>query len=373
MNSGVARCQVLVDRADLLVMARFVKTTDRLRRLAGYGAYLDGEELPAIARIDPGHAAAMMGYDFHIGDSGPRLIEVNNNAGGVFLALQAQYGEQDIAAAPVYARARHKMVAMFAAEYRGFCAGRPGRPGLVAIVDDDPPAQFNYTEMRLYAAVLERDWGVPCVVADPAELEAVDGRLYHDGRLVDLVYNRHCDFYLETPAMAGIATAYRRRNVCLTPNPWVYGQLADKRRMQAWSDPQRVAGFGLTPAEVGLMTAVVPATRAMTAIDLDQLWAQRKRWVFKPSTQFGSRGVLPGSAMRRKRFEQLDPATTLVQAFVPPTRTDCDGPDGPLTLKTDIRLFAYRGRILGVAARVYAGQVTNFSQAGSGYARVVVG
>ena len=373
MNAGIARCQVVIDRSDLLTMARFVKATDGLRHLDGYRHYLEGQGLPPAARFDPGHAAAMMGYDFHLGDCGPRLIEVNNNAGGVFLALQAQYGQDDIAAAPVYARARYKLLAMFAEEYHAYSGDPQARPGLIAIVDEDPRAQFNYTEMQVFAAILSSEWGVDCVVADPAELDHEDGRLFHQGRPVDLIYNRHCDFYLETDAMQGIADAYRRGNVCLTPNPWVYGQIGDKRRMQAWSDPALLSDFGLSPSTAELIAAVVPATRAMAGIDPDELWAQRKQWVFKPSTQYGSRGVLPGTAMRRKRFQQLDLATTIVQEFVPPTRTECSGTDGEqLTLKTDIRLFAYRSRILGVAARVYAGQVTNFSQPGSGYARVAI-
>ena len=40
---------------------------------------------PAIALQDHGPIGAFMGYDFHLDDDGPRLIEVNTNAGGAFL------------------------------------------------------------------------------------------------------------------------------------------------------------------------------------------------------------------------------------------------------------------------------------------------
>jgi hypothetical protein len=40
---------------------------------------------PDIARFDPGPLGAFMGYDFHLGSDGPRLIEVNTNAGGAYL------------------------------------------------------------------------------------------------------------------------------------------------------------------------------------------------------------------------------------------------------------------------------------------------
>ncbi len=35
-----------------------------------------------IAQIDHGPAGAFMGYDFHVEGDGPRLIEINTNAGG---------------------------------------------------------------------------------------------------------------------------------------------------------------------------------------------------------------------------------------------------------------------------------------------------
>src|SRR5205085_6354116 len=40
---------------------------------------------PDIARIDPGTRGSFLGYDFHLGADGPRLIEINTNAGGALL------------------------------------------------------------------------------------------------------------------------------------------------------------------------------------------------------------------------------------------------------------------------------------------------
>ncbi len=39
-------------------------------------------------------------------------------------------------------------------------------------------------------------------------------------------------------------------------------------------------------------------------------------------------------------------------------------------MKTDLRLYAYRNRVLGVTARLYRGQVTNLRTPGGGFARV---
>ena len=40
---------------------------------------------PQSAQVDFGPLGAFMGYDFHLDDSGPRLIKVNTNAGGAFI------------------------------------------------------------------------------------------------------------------------------------------------------------------------------------------------------------------------------------------------------------------------------------------------
>src|SRR3546814_4061372 len=46
---------------------------------------------PQLAREDHGPHGVFMGYDFHLGPQGPRLIEINTNAGGAFLnALMAR-------------------------------------------------------------------------------------------------------------------------------------------------------------------------------------------------------------------------------------------------------------------------------------------
>ena len=76
---------VTLPRAALRRMLSLVRLLDRLSRHPVYRAAV-AAEAPPVARFDPGHAAVMMGYDFHLGPAGPRLIEVNTNAGGVLPA-----------------------------------------------------------------------------------------------------------------------------------------------------------------------------------------------------------------------------------------------------------------------------------------------
>src|SRR5262245_3900993 len=69
---------------DLTIMTGVVRTIEAASRLP---AYQNAVSIwaPEIARFDPGPRGAFMGYDFHLGADGPKLIEVNTNAGGAFL------------------------------------------------------------------------------------------------------------------------------------------------------------------------------------------------------------------------------------------------------------------------------------------------
>ena len=163
--------------------------------------------------------------------------------------------------------------------------------------------------------------------------------------------------------------ASAQKKVCLTPNPFVYGHLADKRRLVLWSQAEKMKNLGLNEAEVELLQRIIPRSRLFGDLDPDQVWAQRKKLVLKPVARYGSKGVLLGKGMSHKRFAELDPALTLVQDLVPPSKiADSDGN----SFKVDLRLYAWRDRSLGVAARIYQGQVTNLRTVGGGFAAVTL-
>lgn len=351
---------VTVPRPALRSMVHLVRLLDRLAGTLAYRTAV-ARQAPAVARFDPGHAAVMMGYDFHLSPEGPRLIEVNTNAGGALPAWLAGHP-----GTPWPVRFKERLLATFAAEMRDQSRGALARPRRIAIIDESPAQQFLYPEMQAFAELFG-DWGAAAAIVDPAELTATAAGVFLAGERVDLVYNRHCDFYLEAPALAGLRAAYLAGSVCLTPNPFVYALLADKRRLVQWRDEALLAECGFTVAERGLIRDVVPESLLLAAADREQLWRERDQWVFKPVDRFGSRGVLVGEKMTRGRFEQLDSGTTLVQGLVPPSTTEVPG-HGPM--KTDIRLYAYRNRILGVTARLYRGQVTNLRTEGGGFAAV---
>jgi hypothetical protein len=148
----------------------------------------------------------------------------------------------------------------------------------------------------------------------------------------------------------------------------MYGLLADKRRMTFWRNlPQDLDTF--TEIDRKLLKDVILSSTLLEDLDPEEAWAIRKQRIFKPVDSFGSRGVLHGEKISRKRFNELPPQTTLVQELARPSMTDVEGAE---QMKTDLRVYAYRNRVLGMTARLYRGQVTNMRTPGGGFARIKV-
>lgn len=364
----VSTVTVTLSRTDLRRMLSLVRLLYRLSQSDHY-RQLVALQLPEVARFDPGHDGLMMGYDFHLTADGPRLIEVNTNAGGAFLAWLAaarRDGLNALDTTPLQPRMRARLLDSVRREWQGFCAG--SRPlQRVAIVDEDPQQQPLYAEMCVFRDGLQQA-GLAVEILTPQQCEVREDGIYGRGERIDLIYNRHCDFFLEDPPLAAIRTAYEQRTVCLSPNPFVYGLLADKRRMVLWSDAEQLCDLPLSTAQIDLLLKLVPRSRLLADCDPQQVWAQRKKLVLKPVSRFGSRGVLMGKSMSRHRFSEQDPQTTLVQQMAPPGVTEGDGE----SFKTDLRLYVYRDRLLGIGARLYQGQVTNLRTVGGGFAPVAL-
>jgi len=322
-------------------------------------------EAPATAQHDPGHGSLMMGYDFHLGETGtPRLIEINTNAGGGLCALQAQ---KQATGSATLRRSKERFIASFAAEIRTF--DESPFPMRIAIIDETPQEQFLYPEMAYYAELL-RQQGAEVVIASPQELNASTEGVFYRGKAIDLIYNRHCDFYLETPELAGIRAAYEKGRVCLSPHPFAYTLFADKRRLPLLRSDDLHNQLALNAQERQLLHDLIPESALLSSFSRDRLWSEKSQWIFKPVDRFGSRGVLAGRKITRGRFGALDPETTLVQRLVPPSLTIAE--DGS-SFKTDYRLFTYRRKLIGLTARLYQGQVTNLRTAGGGFAAVSIG
>lgn len=330
---------------------------------------------PDIARYDHGPRGAFMGYDFHLTPDGPKLIEVNTNAGGGFLnALLAQAQtaccpevRAMVPAAAPLAEFEDAVWRMFVGEWR--LQGRPGRPSVVAIIDTAPEDQYLYPEFVLAQAFFARH-GVQAVIADPSALRFESGHLTLGDLTIDLVYNRLVDFAFDTPASAALRAAYLAGAAVVTPNPRNHAILADKRNLALLSDPDALATFGVS-AELRRTLSTLPHTRLVTTDNADELWAQRKSLFFKPAGGHAGKAVYRGDKLTRGVWSMICEGEYIAQAFAAPSerRVQVDG--DPQARKMDVRLYTYAGETILAAARLYQGQTTNFRTPGGGFAPVI--
>ena len=358
-------------------LGRMRRAVEAIEAIAARDDYLEAvlAWAPAIARADHGPAGAFMGYDFHIGADGPRLIEINTNAGGALLNMVLARAQRACCATKAWPRSDFPdsdlgaaVVRMFEEEWR-LQRGR-GVPRRIAIVDDDPEAQYLFPEFILAKALFERH-GIAAAVAEPAQLTHQGGKLLLEGEPVDLVYNRLVDFSLSGPRHAALRDAYVGGDVVVTPNPHAHARLADKRNLTIICDPARLAAWGAAAVDRELLGAVVPKTELVSPEKADALWAGRRHLFFKPAAGYGSRAAYRGDKLTRTVWAEILDGNYVAQEYAPPSQRMVliDGADAPR--KLDVRLYTYRGKILLSAARLYQGQTTNFRTEGGGFAPVL--
>ena len=316
-----------------------------------------------------------MGYDFHFDGDTPQLIEINTNAGGALLnALLLAHQQVCCDLMQGFSPSQfckggagNCFLDMFRAEWRA--AGRRGEPRRVVIVDDNPAQQFLYPEFLLFRKLFESA-GWQADIAAPGELQRDGGRLLLRGEPVDLVYNRLTDFALREPGHAVLDAAWREGECVLTPDPWHHALHADKRNLAWLSDAHWLAGIGVAADERAALARIVPASVRVDAAAAPALWQSRRQYFFKPFRGYGSRAAYRGDKLTRGKWEEIVASGDyLAQAYAPPgeRRVRVDG--ALHDMKFDIRCYAYDGRVLLMAARVYQSQTTNMRTAGGGFAR----
>jgi hypothetical protein len=366
---------VFVGRRHLQHMAELVAAVEEIVALPAWQERVLGWA-PASARHRTAAAGAFLGYDFHVGDDGPMLIEINTNAGGGLLNARlaaAQRACCDAVAALMQAPAgdvEGRFVAMFREEWRRVNAELPLLR--IAIVDEKPGEQYMAPEFELFRRLFEAN-GIATTIADPSAFVWDGARLLNDGQPVDLVYNRLTDFALEDAANAALRAAWESDAATapvITPHPRAHALYADKRNLIALGDAGWLADVGVSAEARALIAAMVPATRAVRADDADTLWAERKRWFFKPAAGYGSKAAYRGDKLTRRVFEEILQGGYIAQALVPPSERRLAVGGEAQQFKLDLRNYAYAGRVQLVTARLYQGQTTNFRTPGGGFAPV---
>ncbi len=336
---------------DFNTMLNFAKTIDKLQYEPAYLKALD-LDLPETIDVQPEQPSILMGYDFHLTPDGPKLIEINNNAGGLWekddgWIPQSQHHE-------LQGRLEQRLLNMFDKTWQ-----------TIAIMDEDIQSQYMLPEMQTYAKLLESD-GRKVFLLSPQDLSLKDDGLYIGSDKVDMIYNRHTDFYLESDVMQDIRQAFVGKQVALNPYPRSYALVGDKNRMVDWWRKDFLCF--LDADTVNLIHSVVPETHVLAEVDSEQAWVNRKTWVFKPAARHGGKGVLLGKGMSRKRFEALDIFSTVMQKLVPASQIEID----KKSYKFDIRLYMYGSNLVAMAGRAWNGQITNFREEGSGWTPITV-
>lgn len=365
------------------VHAALEHTIAAIERVIALPAYQHAAlaQAPQIAQHDFGPSGVFMGYDFHLSAEGPRLIEINTNAGGALLnaalaratrvCCESMQGLFDANTALTELDA--DFVAMFRTEWQAQRGDQPLRS--ILIVDDAPQDQYLAPEFEL-AQHLFQLHGITAAIADARELEWREGALWHPalpaGLPVDLVYMRLTDFDLSDPTHAALRSAYTSGAVVLTPHPRAHALVADKRNLVTLSDDALLASWGVSEADRQQLRAAVPHTQRVTAESAEALWADRRHLFFKPTAGHGAKAVYRGDKLTRRVWADILAGHYVAQAMVMPSER-LVMVDGVATrLKIDVRAYVYRGRVQLLAARTYQGQTTNFRTAGGGFAPVLV-
>lgn len=365
---------VFISPAQWQQLQQLIAAVMRVTELPGYRNQVLANAT-AIAKQPSPTTGVFMGFDFHLSDAGPQIIEINTNAGGGFLnavLLSAQTaccnanGSFPALSQP---QIESEFVAMFLSEWQLARDDQPLRT--IAIVDENPTSQFLYPEFLLAQELFERA-GIRTLIADPQELELIAGEVHCQNHTIDLVYNRLTDFSLAQPNNQTLRAAYEQDAVVLTPNPFHHALYADKRNLTRLSDAQQLAELGAATEDIDLLIAGIPRTQLVSSERADEFWQMRKHLFFKPATGYGSKAAYRGDKLTKSVWQDILQAEYVAQQQVPPSERGILVDEEKQQLKMDIRAYVYAGKIQLLAARLYQGQTTNFRTQGGGFAPVFV-
>jgi len=332
---------------------------------------------PSAACFSPKAGGVFYGYDFHIGGDGPKLIEINSNAGGMLLIaglLRAQVaccgidGETLLRPA-IDHQLEQAFIAMFQEEWRLERGEQPLRT--VAIVDQTPNEQFLYPEFLLFQQLFRRH-GIEALICDPVELSHHHGVLWFGKHPIDLVYNRLTDFGLQTDACQALRQAYLQGNVVVTPHPRAHALYADKRNLTLLTDESALAEIGVDTDTRQLLINGIAKTVVVDPLQAEALWANRRHLFFKPAAGYGGKAAYRGDKLTKRVFEEVLKGDYVAQAIVPPSERRLNIDQHWSEFKFDLRNYVYQGQVQLIATRLYQGQTTNFRTPGGGFAPVVV-
>ncbi|HET7291306.1 MAG TPA: hypothetical protein VFM88_02680 [Vicinamibacteria bacterium] len=268
------------------------------------------EALARWVALDPGEPDVVLSrLDAFLTPEGPRFIEVNSDAPAGFGygdRMAEVFGELPLfrefarGVQVDYLASSPRVVESVLSAWRRDGRRRGGGPPAVAIVD--------YADVRTRAdqeILLEafEAAGVPCLLADPRELELGGGRLTARGRGIDVVYRRAVlsELVEREDEVRDFLEAYRQ-GAALFVNSLRCHLAEDKGFFALLLDPD--FAFLMSEDEARFAARVVPWTAKVAerrlrreGLEIDLLpWIleNRERLVLKPAHGYGGRSVFVG-------------------------------------------------------------------------------
>jgi uncharacterized circularly permuted ATP-grasp superfamily protein len=340
---------------------------------------------------DPGEPDVVLSrVDAFLTPAGPRFIEVNSDAPAGF-----GYGD------------RMASVFLDLPLYRAFAAGhrvayRESGPALLAAVRALAPAGVASPVIAIvdWAEVKTRGdqeilceafvrAGIDCLLADPRAMDVRGGRLWADGRAVDVVYRRGVlsELLERADEVAPFMRAYRER-LAVFVNSFRCRLSEDKAFFALLTD--EAYAHLLDPDERALVARTVPWTRKLeerhtlrSGVEVDlvpHVLARRPELVLKPAHGYGGRSVYVGSETDAAAWEDAV-AAGLGRPWVVQERVAIPEEEFPLveagalafsSLKVNVNPFYVAGAEVGAVTRASLDSVINVSAGGGSMPTFVV-
>lgn len=313
----------------------------------------------------------LMSYDFHLDKEVPKLIEINTNAGGFFLSHLLT---KEMNTCCTHAKAQdiedleEKVLRMFRQEFKIINSSK--QLATVAIIDENPKKQFLYPEFLLCKSLLEKN-GIKVFILDTNELSIRNKTAFYKNEPIDLIYNRLTDFDHTEEKNEQLRSLLYSTRTALSPSPDDYHLFAHKHNL-IYLQNRELYDTILDQKEKILLKKIilktVPVNRATEAI----LWKDRKKYFFKPLTGYGGKGAYNGKGLTKKVWKDITEQDYIAQERSDPNIKIKQIEGSSQSFKFDVRVYAYNGSILLMAARMYQGQTTNFRTIGGGFSPVFI-
>lgn len=229
------------------------------------------------------------------------------------------------------------------------------------ITDENPESQKMFLEFLMYKDFFKQK-NYDFEIMDITELEKklLSSSTNHSVS----IYNRSTDFYLKNHKT--ILDLFLKQKIQLNPNPVDYDLWAHKDNLSQISN---LSDQILSDHEQMIFNKFILKSAKIQDLfpDLDAAWNERKRYFFKPSESYGGKASYKGSSVSKTYFENLWTQNFLAQEFFAPPKFKDENQN---EWKYDLRVYTFEDNTLLTMARVYQGQITNFSTIGGGFAHV---